>query len=382
MGMNMVSKAGCATEEIVMVGNFPPPVHGMAVANAQMRALFVQVGVKVRVYDTSPPTIGGWFARHIVRFLKHLAVWAYLVWRTRGGRDTVYLALSGGIGLVYDAVTVALCRLRKLRCVLHHHGWGYLNDKATLMALVVRLAGPESLHVVLCARMGDQLSKLYGVNRLLVLTNAFLLGIGTGSNNLRPRSVPNKVGFLSNLTDEKGVSTFLNLARISHERSLGYEFILAGPCSDVSLRRKIEAAVDSGYVEWRGAVYGQDKDEFWKDIHVFIFPTRYRYEAEPIVVWEALSAGVPVLATPRGCIANQVDKAGVIIPIDNEEEFVHSTLRKLIEWRQHPSLYEEASGKASAQFRAAVAAGEFAWQRLLAYICGKRLDATKGGVKT
>ena len=72
-------------------------------------------------------------------------------------------------------------------------------------------------------------------------------------------------------------------------------------------------------LEYRGALYGADKDAFFEAIDVFIFPTRYKNEAQPTVIFEAMSRGVPILSYERGCIKGQVGGAGAVF--DQKADF-------------------------------------------------------------
>ena len=362
IGANVMQKDGRFTNEVIIVGTFPPPVHGMAVANSRVRKMLEQEGVNVITYDTSPGTATGRLTKHLNRLLRHMMAWINLLRSRRRGGETVYLALSGGLGQLYDVVTIMICRVRKHRCVLHHHGWSYLDRKSAMMRQIVKLAGFRSHHVTLCEEMGKKLQEWYRAERVHILTNAFLLGISNDLAPHRQRGV-SKVGLLSNLTTEKGVDVFLNLARVGYERGQDYKFILAGPCPTASLKKEIETAQELGYVEWVGPVYERDKIKFLQEIDVFVFPTKYKYEAEPIVLWEALSAGLPVLTTKRGCIPEQVGRAGLII--ENEQVFIDEALRKLIAWKQNPALYEKASRTAYAQYQRALSTGRSMWRKLL-----------------
>ncbi|MGY3412382.1 glycosyltransferase involved in cell wall biosynthesis [Bradyrhizobium sp. GM5.1] len=59
---------------------------------------------------------------------------------------------------------------------------------------------------------------------------------------------------------------------------------------------------------------GKEKCDFYRSIDVFAFPTTYINEAQPTVVYEALTAGIPVIAYGRGCILSQVRGSGLVIP--------------------------------------------------------------------
>ena len=79
-----------------------------------------------------------------------------------------------------------------------------------------------------------------------------------------------------------------------------------------------------------GPVHGAAKARFFAMIDVFVFPTRYAHEADPLVVWEALAAGRPVIAYARGCIREQVGDAGLLIevhqsfvPFPHSKRFAH-----------------------------------------------------------
>jgi len=82
---------------------------------------------------------------------------------------------------------------------------------------------------------------------------------------------------------------------------------------------------------------------------VFVFPTRYRNEAEPLVVLEALRAGCPVIAYARGCIAEMLGQGGgFAIPIGTE--FVGPALDQLEVWRGEGGSFQSRREAAVRQF--------------------------------
>jgi len=72
----------------------------------------------------------------------------------------------------------------------------------------------------------------------------------------------------------------------------------------------------AGALDYRGRVLGDDKAKFYRDIDVFVFPTTYANEAQPLVVFEAKASGNDVIAYDRGCIRKQLDETDLLIPAD------------------------------------------------------------------
>jgi glycosyltransferase involved in cell wall biosynthesis len=60
-----------------------------------------------------------------------------------------------------------------------------------------------------------------------------------------------------------------------------------------------------------GPVYGDAKFSFLSSIDLLLFPSKYPNEAQPVVIWESLSVGTPVVSTDVGAIAEQATHGGV-----------------------------------------------------------------------
>ena len=153
---------------------------------------------------------------------------------------------------------------------------------------------------------------------------------------------------MSNITIHKGLDlvleTFARLIELGQEVSL----VLAGPCPGKFEQQLIDQAIAKwpNLVEHRGPVYGEDKQRFFADIDVFLFPTRYKNESWGIVLSESLAAGCPVIASRRGCIPAIIqDGAGLIVP--PEEDFVRAASQRIVQWLGDRPAYDEARRMAS-----------------------------------
>jgi len=345
---------------ILLVGTFPPPVHGMAAVNQALLERLQSEGWAVEKLDTAPQTLKRDLLSRFSRWGKMSRAWLRLL-HARKRNELLYLALAGGWGQVYDLLTVILGRLKRLRLVLHHHSFAYLQKKSLLTTLLLWLAGENALHIVLCKAMGLLLQEQYGRR----YSTRMLSNLALFSADSKPRSAPRlqKVGFLGNITREKGGETLIRLARAIREKGLPLEVCLAGPCPDPQLQGQLLAACDEKILEWRGAVHGMEKSNFWQELDVFIFPTRYENEAEPLVVWEALAVSLPIITFRRGCIADQLGNTAILL--NPETDFVSAALEILENWLREEGEYQVAVEQACLRYQAVMEQTRLQWRAFL-----------------
>lgn len=128
-----------------------------------------------------------------------------------------------------------------------------------------------------------------------------------------------QVVFLSNLLPDKGIDTFIELAVSLKKGGLDANFVAAGaPVSGTQLEELQDRAGDS--VHFAGPVTGLMKTSLLSNTDLIVFPSRD--EAQPLVILEAMSFGIPVVAYAVGGIPDMIvdHKTGILIhPGDNRE---------------------------------------------------------------
>ncbi|GAA0492739.1 hypothetical protein GCM10009532_15280 [Microbacterium aurantiacum] len=138
----------------------------------------------------------------------------------------------------------------------------------------------------------------------------------TAPEALDPASMhrDNRVVYFSNLIPEKGIEDFLELAR-RFEKESDTRFVAAGrPVSQVQLSDLTSKAPPNAEVI--GGVYGAEKVDLFASASMLVFPSTYRFEAQPLTILEALSGGVPVVAYDVGGIADLIrhGENGLLVP--------------------------------------------------------------------
>jgi glycosyltransferase involved in cell wall biosynthesis len=287
------------SRKVAFVGPLPPPVNGFSNVCATMLA-HLKVACDVRVFDRARCPKGPFHTlmRQMLRVTRYL-------WMCVTTRDvTLYVALSGGLSQIIDGMYFIISRLFGVEIFIHHHSFAYANASTLLNRMIFRLLR-GSTHIVLSQGMGERLARTYHLNsqRIRVVSNAAMYAdpiVARPSFNV---DNPIRIGFISNLSVEKGLLEFFEVLDTLRALGIQYRAHLAGPV-DASLKTDVDRLLsDATNTYYEGAVYADAKMRFYQGLDVLLFPTKYVNEAEPLVIHEALRASVHVVAIDRGAIA-------------------------------------------------------------------------------
>ncbi|NBB91744.1 MAG: glycosyltransferase [Gammaproteobacteria bacterium] len=320
------SSGGRAPRLLCLV-SLPPPVTGRTIATSRFLERLGR-SASLSVVDLS----GGAAVSNRGRSGKALKSLGWILRLAFGASrcfDHVYVVANHGSGLWFDIAFAAMARLWGTPVVVHHHVFSYFNRRRRRVALLFRLTGRGCRHLLLCDRMRSACAALYPTSaRLEVLPNFGAGKTPVGGSPAGPDGdSPIELVFLSNLTREKGIEDILALARrfAGNERVV---FRVAGPAMDEavadSLRRCSSECPDT--FEWLGPVDAEKRSELLASADLFLFPTRYANEAQPLVLIESLEAGVPVLANARGCIGEMIGEGSGLL-VAEDEQFVETAAR-------------------------------------------------------
>jgi glycosyltransferase involved in cell wall biosynthesis len=298
------------TRSVAFVGPLPPPVNGFSSVCAMMLEL-LRTKMPVDVFDRAP-ALDRRLATAVLQLLKPLK---YLGRCIAGRNDVLYLALSGGRGQIIDLGYVLVSKLFRRQVFIHHHSFAYINSPSALNRCVFSLLRKDR-HIVLSRKMGEALTGLYGLDAaaISVVSNAAFYESTHDEPPLkRGDESPLHIGFLSNITFEKGFVEFFAILKQLEQHGVKYRAHIAGPLAPDARETFDKLIRETGDVEYLGPVYGAEKERFYEQLDIFVFPTNYRNEAEPLVVYEAMRRGAYVIACDRGAIGEMLcNGAGLV----------------------------------------------------------------------
>lgn len=291
---------------VIAVAQLPPPVTGLSAVSQRVVDLLAERGLLSRALNVGLPTSGPAWLKLPVRAARTFRAVLLLALSRSAGASTLYMPTDSQKGLALNILVARAARAFGYRIYFHHHNFSYIDKHSGLMARLISAAPKGSAHIMLCTGMRDRFIERYRDDwfaaeaNALVLPNAFMAS--AANTPAKPASLT--IGHLSNLTVAKGALRFIALFRRLREAGVEVHAEMAGPSHEDVVSAAIASTVRD-YPEsfrWIGPVYGAAKDEFYDRIHVFVFPTAYPNEAQPLVLLEALAHGAAILATDIGCI--------------------------------------------------------------------------------
>lgn len=342
---------------MLAIGPLPPPVNGLSKAFGFVVEGIAALGWDVRavdVADRSPPRAGSAFswgrAGEIVKVLARGI-------RQLPDADLVYVTIAQSrLGFAKDMILLAAASALRRPMVVHMHGGNFAGffsaltrpEQALVRLTISRLAAIVVLTESLRAdfRMSSRWQ-----SQTTAIANTCDTSPGV------PRRHPGRAWqllFLSNLMVSKGyrevVQAVGELARRRPELTLRLRIAGAfvpdrdfpdAEAQEADLRAlfaELPANVEPTYL---GILKGAVKDDLLASSHVFLLPTTYVNEGQPIAVIEALTSGLPVIATDWRGIRETVPVSMHELLIPTRD--VNALVVKLERLVDAPALYEELS---------------------------------------
>ena len=353
-----------ARDEIWLVSNLPPPVHGVSVFNAALLDELERRDEPVRVFRVGSrraQSIGRFSivkallgAGLIARFL------AATLWRRVRGRGQAILYFTpsqSGPAVFRDAVVATIGRVCFDRVIGHVHGcsWlgryraGGLTSKAMRHALA-------SCDQVIC--LGDRFTRTMraatGIDCVSVDNGARATPGGKARTWPAP-GAPLTLLYLGTFILSKGLWAAAEAAMLLRGRGLDVRLKCAGSwrleAERVGFERQFREALSSGLMQFLGPVDESRRAKALLESHILVLPTRYPHEGQPLVLIEAMSAGIVPITTDQGGIPDLMSFPGSGRLVSPSHDSGHGVARTIEALASDPDAYEALSMLCLERFR-------------------------------
>ncbi len=303
---------------IYAIGVFPPPVSGQTIA---FKSFLKRLDKSDRVEKVLTLNVSGGRVRNttfkVIKFLRGICLTPlFLAGGISARKKVLYFSPDSGFGRFLDMYIYLLASLFGFKKIIHHHSYGMLARFSHLDRFYWYLL-KNDLHIFLSDVMRKDYFAKYPEVSCYVVNNVHAVVAAERAKVFGDSGIT--LGMISNLTKEKGVYQFLD---IFEKGNSDFDFILAGPAVSKEVESEINIRVCEG-LSYLGPVYEEEKNDFYNRIDIFLFPTRYKNEAQPLVILEALSRGIPVVASDVGAIKDIItDSDFLMSPEDGTNEWL------------------------------------------------------------
>lgn len=191
--------------------------------------------------------------------------------------------------------------LRRATLNLYHHYVG--------IAFYLRRADA----VIALSNEEADLYKSWGISPITVIPN----GVNLPSTKIRRNfGEPIKqILCVSRIEPDKGIEFLIKAAQLMMKQNISFRLKIAGPCNNSLYLNLLYRLIKNYDLDENVKILGfvDNLEELYNEAHVFVTPSLY--DAQPIRVLEAMSHGLPIVATNVGNIPSMINEEnGIIVP--------------------------------------------------------------------
>lgn len=290
--------------KVLMCGNHPSNKGGMTSVISQIVTYnWEKENIKMKFIPTYYP--GNIAIKSLYFCLAYIKIFInFLFWRP----DIVHMHMSYKGSFQRKYLIHRLCKLFKVKDVIHLHGsefekWYYASGDVT-QKKICRLLRECDMFFVLGDKWNTVIKHIEPLTNTIVIRNA----IAIPDNIVKWSDKCCQILYLGVLIKRKGVSDLLYALKILKENNRldGKKIAIAGSGpEEIELKKICKQNELEKYVTFYGWVNDSEKKKLIKESQIFILPS-YN-EGLPISILEAISYGMPVVATDVGDISSAVN---------------------------------------------------------------------------
>lgn len=317
---------------IIVLGRFPPPFDGQAIATQRLSQLlserFAVRNVDIQPGNASARREKGVTLRRSLHFLK-LRGYLSTELRDLGSACVIWPAISPDtFGHIRDVFSI-LPPLREagpIVAVLHRGNFDKVFRTRAARTTARRLVTAVSAFVFNTDGLSARCAPWIPKQKRFVISNVvdqdveFTEAEVVRSQEARRDRDSLRILFLSNMHREKGYLDLLEAAKALKHQNLPATFQFVGAWQNRQDQLEFEQYVKQAgleTVEHLGPVLDrQEIKRLYNECDIVALPTYYPNEAQPVSMVEALSAGRPIISTRHAGIPEMVEdgREGYLVP--------------------------------------------------------------------
>lgn len=296
--------------KILFILHLPPPIHGAAMMgkyiqesgliNSSFDCFCINLATAGSLSD-----IGHISLKKLLKYfflLKHIS---HVVREIRS--ELVYITPNaGGKAFFKDFIVVQMLKSMGCKVIAHYHNKGVSVYQSKWVYNFFYKRFFSNLKVILLGEnLYKDIAKYVKREDVYICPNGIPISCKEELETRRNNVVPHLL-FLSNLLISKGVIVLLDALKILKEKE--YTFVcqfIGGETAEINAVQFLEEVNKRNLndrVAYVGRKVGEEKEAFFRQADIFVFPTYYCNETFGLVNLEAMEYKLPVISTNEGGI--------------------------------------------------------------------------------
>lgn len=244
--------------------------------------------------------------------------------------DIFYTTMSTSrLGFIRDFMAVGVAYLFRKKVIMHLHGGGfedfYRSSSRWNKFLIRQNLKKVDTIIVLGELLKDQFDCVSSIvkNKLSVVPNGLTLGVNDPAINFKSFNKDEIINliYLSSLMPSKGFMDVIHAVEILKKQLCKkYHLDICGNFVNAITEEKCDlkniedllSYIKENNLEkeitYHGQVLGTTKETLLKKAHIFLLPTYYPWEGQPLSIIEALAFATPIISCKHKGIPEMLDE--------------------------------------------------------------------------
>lgn len=337
----------------ILIGNYPPPYSGQSVAFKTLVDGLHEKGIAFKMINTVEVDGKRNIIHRVITYYKVFVKLFYFL-SNKHSKIVYHIVSSSPSGFWRDFIIINISSLYGKKIILHSHNGNYQlfynTQKNYKKRIIKSTINKADKIILLSSKLKNTFSFITDSRKLRFICNGLPFNIEENESKIDNARID--ILYLSNLIEAKGYLDLLNAAvLLNKSNSINkYHFHFAGsfmlnPSQDKSYKT-LEEAKDNfkriihknqleRFITYHGVLKDDNKKALLEKADLFILPTYYNVEAQPITIIEAMAFKIPVFATNYRGIEEMIipNQNGVFIlpesPVDIVDKLENVTLDDL-----------------------------------------------------
>lgn len=311
-------------KKIILIGSFPPPFHGSSIYLKNITELLskekeykiITINCSDRKYDLS--NMGKWSFSNVYYALEALILLIYNLISKK--TDLVYIPISQNtLAFLRDGIYILISKIFGAKVIIHLHGSYFFefyekssNIYKKFIDFTMKFCNGA---IVLGEKLKYIFEKWFNDEKIFVLPNFVyeikiekdLSDINSAKDNKCIR-----ITYLSNIVESKGIFQLLEAVKFLKNKGYNFTLNIAGKVGKDPITKVDEKETEErlksylkkyeDFIRYLGPINNPSKKYqlLRNSTDIFVLPSWYWYEGQPLVILEAMACSLPIVST-RNC---------------------------------------------------------------------------------